>query len=86
MTVNEEMMKRYSRFAVEEIIRRSNKGSDAPGKTQILNMLVPKHAEIVNAFKSEVQDKAEQGLNSAGGDEYERFRERAVALRAQAEA
>ena len=33
MTVSPEMMKRYSRFAVEEIIRRSNKGSDAPGKT-----------------------------------------------------
>ena len=82
MTVNEEMMKRYSRFAVEEIIRRSNKGSDAPGKTQILNMLVPKHAEIVNAFKSQVQERAEQDLSSVGGDEYERFRERAVALRA----
>ena len=49
-------------------------------------MLVPKHAEVVNAFKSQVQDKAQQDLNSVGGDEYERFRERAVALRAQAEA
>ena len=86
MTVSEEMSKRYSRFAVEEIIRRSNKGTDAPGKTQLLNLLVPKHAEIVNTFKSQVQDKAEQGLVNNAGDEYERFRAQADALRAQAQA
>ena len=44
MTVNPEMMQRYSRFAVEEIIRRSNQQTTAPNKTQILNMLVPDHA------------------------------------------
>ena len=30
-TVDPEMMKRYSRFAVEEIIRRGNKNATAPG-------------------------------------------------------
>ena len=58
-TVNAEMMQRYSRFAVEEIIRRSNAQTTAPSKTQILNMLVPGHAEIINSFKSQVQDRAE---------------------------
>ena len=83
MTVNDDMIKRYSRFVVEEIIRRSDKGSDALGKTQILNLLVPEHADIVNTFKSQVQDRAEQGLSIDDGDQYERFHERADALRAQ---
>lgn len=75
------MCKRYSRFAVEEIIRRSNKGTDVPGKTQILNLLVPKHAEIANTFKSQVQDNAEQTMQNNAGDEYERFRAQADVLR-----
>ena len=62
-TVSPEMMQRFSRFAVEEIVRRSNTQTTAPAKTQILNMLVPDHAEIVNSFKSQVQDRAEQDLN-----------------------
>ena len=86
MTVSPEMMQRYSRFAVEEVIRRSNAQTTAPSKTQILNMLVPDHAEIINSFKSQVQDRAEADLQNDGADEYVHFRARADALRAQAEA
>ena len=53
-TINQEMMKRYTRFAVEEVIRRMNKNGSAPGKTQLLNVLVPDHAAIVNGFKAQV--------------------------------
>ena len=65
MSVDAEMMKRYSRFAVEEIIRRSNKAGQAPNKSQILKMLVPNYVEVVNEFKSQVKTEAENNAGSA---------------------
>ena len=42
--VKPEHMKKYSRYAVEEIIRRGLKKDDQPlSKTDILGVLVPNH-------------------------------------------
>lgn len=81
------MLKRYSRFAVEELLRRMNK-NDAPlSKTKILNLLVPDHAAIINEFKDKVQARAEQDIaDKNAGDDFAGFIERANQLRAQAEA
>ena len=83
-TIDPETMKRYSRFSVEEIIRRMLKNAQPLGKTQILNLLVPNHAEIINSYKTSVQSRAEENLEgvSSGNDEYVLYKERADRLRA----
>ena len=54
MTIDAAVMKRFSRYAVEEIIRRqAKKGAAALTSAQVLKLLVPDSANIVNQFKQD---------------------------------
>lgn len=56
MIIDAEAMKKFSRFAVEEMMRRQAKKGQPPfSKKQILDLLVPDHVNIVNQYKSDVQ-------------------------------
>ena len=63
-----EDFKKFSRFAVEEIMRRQLKTTDSIGKTAILKLLAPEYATIVAEFKAQTQKSAEDKLASGAGD------------------
>ena len=78
-------MKKYSRYAVEEIIRRGLKKDAQPiTKNEILNVLVPHHQELIEARRTATQEKINAELAAAanGSDEYAMYAERANELRA----
>lgn len=54
MTIDAAVMKRFSRYSVEEMIRRqAKKGAAALTSAQVLKLLVPDSANIVNQFKQD---------------------------------
>ena len=78
-------MKKYSRYAVEEIIRRGLKKDTQPiNKKEILQVLVPNYQEIVQAHRNATQEKinAEQMLAASDNtDEYAMYMQKANVLR-----
>ena len=89
MTVSPEMFKRFARYSFEEVLRRMLKNAEAFSKTKILQLLVPKYAEVVNEYKAQVQTKIENSMAAGDGkgqDEYAQFYAQADVLRAQAAA
>lgn len=79
--------KKFSRFAVEEVMRRAQKNASEPiGKKQILKLLVPNSNELVDELKAttqkKIEKKMERGDAVGGAGPYAAFEAQAAILRA----
>ena len=84
-----EDFKKFSRFAVEEIMRRNLKTTGPIEKTAILKLLAPKYETIVADFKAQTQKSAEDKIAGAAGagdqgNTYSEFEASASILRSRA--
>ena len=73
MGFSPEQMKKYSRYVVEEVIRRGIKSGTLPiSKAQILKILVPNWKKIVDTFKSafSAQIQADKVAAAANSNEF----------------
>ena len=75
-SVEPEQMKKYSRFAVEEMLRRRLKKAEPLGKTAILEQLVPGYKQICDGYAEAFQGKMNQSLTdqeNGAGDQYGQY-------------
>ena len=73
MSFSPEQMKKYSRYVVEEVIRRGIKSGTLPiSKAQILKILVHNWKKIVDTFKSafSAQIQADAVAAAANSNEF----------------
>ena len=75
-SVEPEQMKKYSRYAVEEMMRRRLKRAEPLGKTAILDQLVPGYKQISSEYAEAFQEKLNQSLTqqaNGAGDQYGQY-------------
>ena len=89
-TVPPDQLGKFARFAVEEMLRRQQKIKDAPGKAQLLKLLVPGYEQLVEEVKSMThrvtQEKMSRGQKVGGAGAYASYQAAANALRERAQA
>ena len=89
-TVPADQLGKFARFAVEEMLRRQQKIKDAPGKAQLLKLLVPGYEQLVEEVKSMThrvtQEKMSRGQKVGGAGAYASYQAAANALRERAQA
>ena len=84
-TIDQAGFKRFTRYAVEEILRRKLKNDAGLTGTQLLSQLAPDYSAIVNNFKAETQTRIQNDMaGAAGQDEYAIYAAEAEALRQKA--
>ena len=69
-------MKKYSRYAVEEMMRRRLKRAEPLGKTAILDQLVPGYKQISSEYAEAFQEKLNLSLTqqaNGAGDQYGQY-------------
>ena len=84
-TIDQAGFKRFTRYAVEEILRRKLKNDAGLTGTQLLSQLAPDYSAVVNNFKAETQTRIQNDMaGAAGQDEYAIYAAEAEALRQKA--
>ena len=85
LELTQDSMKKFSRFAVEELLRRNLKRNAKPlTKTDILQLLSPDFESIVLKYKADLKSSIDKKLDGESEDKYAIYKEMADQLRENA--